>query len=112
MGPTEQRGYQRDLRGQPSSRETYCVDELDLLDWRRRIFELYRQVRHQSVTDPKAAWSLWRSTRDELFRTHPQSPLSKSQRKDFEGVPYFDYDPRYRLEAEVRPAEPERFEIP
>ncbi len=88
------------------------MNELDLLDWRRRIFELYRQVRHQSVTDPKAAWSLWRSTRDELFRTHPQSPLPRSQRKDFEGVPYFDYDPRYRLEVKVYPSEPERFEIP
>ena len=46
---------------------------LDLLDWKRRVFDLYREVRLEP--DPEAAWRRWRAVRDELFATHPQSPL-------------------------------------
>ncbi len=48
------------------------VNELDLLDWKRRIFELYAEVR--AADDPRAGWERWRAVRDELFRDHPQSP--------------------------------------
>jgi uncharacterized protein len=88
------------------------LEELELLDWKRRIFELYRRVRHQSVMDPAAAWSLWRSGRDELFRTHPQSPLPTDERDRFEGLHYFDYDPSLRFLVEVEEAAAHRFEIP
>lgn len=88
------------------------MQEIELLDWKRRIFELYRQVRHQSVTDPRAGWTLWRATRDELFRTHPQSPLPEKTRERFSGLSYFDYDPDLRILATVRPAPGERFHIP
>jgi len=32
------------------------VDELDLLDWKRRVFDLYAGVR--ASRDPQAAWRL------------------------------------------------------
>ena len=84
-------------------------DTLALLDWKRRVFALYQAVR--SATDPEEAWRLWRETRDDLFRTHPQSPLPDAARDEFPGLQYFDYEPRLRVLAEVRTAEPERREI-
>jgi uncharacterized protein (DUF1684 family) len=84
------------------------VDELDLLDWKRRIFDLYAEVRR---LEPEHGWQLWRDTRDELFRSHAQSPLPAEARTAFSGLPYFDYDPELRVLAEVAPAERERREI-
>ena len=85
------------------------MDELDLLDWKRRIFELYSEVRADA--DPEHAWRHWREVRDELFRTHPQSPLLPDARATFAGLPYFDYDPALRVLGTVEPAEHERREI-
>jgi uncharacterized protein (DUF1684 family) len=85
------------------------MDELDLLDWKRRVFELYADVRRDD--DPRAAWRRWRDVRDELFRSHPQSPLPQAERPRFEGLSYFDYDPALRVLADVEPAPPERREI-
>jgi uncharacterized protein len=79
------------------------MDELDLLDWKRRVFALYTAVRAEG--DPRRAWELWRSTRDELFASHPQTPLTAEQLASFDGLPYFDYDPRLRVLAVVEPAE-------
>ena len=83
---------------------------LDLLDWKRRIFDLYRDIR--AASDATAAWTLWRAARDDLFRTHPQSPIPETERSGLESVRYFDYDPEYRVVAEVRDAPPESYEIP
>jgi uncharacterized protein (DUF1684 family) len=80
----------------------------ELLDWKRHIFELYAEVRQR---EPEDGWRLWRATRDELFRTHPQTPLTPEARATFTGVPYFDYDPSLRVLATVEPAERERREI-
>ena len=85
------------------------ADLLDLLDWKRRVFEVYGAVR--SALDPRAAWQHWRETRDELVRMHPQSPLPVDRRESFPGLPYFEYDPRARVLAEVRPSEPETLAI-
>ena len=52
-------------------------DHVGLWDWRRRIAELYAEIR--AFDDPEFAWRLWRDTRDELFRSHPQSPLETAQ---------------------------------
>jgi uncharacterized protein len=83
---------------------------LDLLDWRRRIVDLYSEVR--AADDPEAAWRLWRDTRDEMFATHPQSPLPAEARTGFEGVPYYDYDASYRVNAQIEPADPQPFQLP
>jgi uncharacterized protein (DUF1684 family) len=82
---------------------------LTLLDWKRRIFALYAAVR--AADDPAAGWRIWRDTRDELFRTHPQSPLPPEARRSFRGLGYFDYDPTLRTLAQVATAEPEVREV-
>ena len=79
------------------------MDELDLLEWKRRVFALYAEVR--AAVEPEAAWRAWREGRDELFRSHPQSPLPEEARGAVGGLPYFDYDPGLRLLARVEPAE-------
>jgi hypothetical protein len=79
------------------------MDELDLLDWKRRVFALYAAVRAHA--DPQQAWELWRTTRDELFASHPQTPLTAEQREGFDGLPYFDYDPALCVLADIEPAE-------
>jgi uncharacterized protein (DUF1684 family) len=79
------------------------VPELDLLDWRRRVFAVYAEVR--AASDPVAGWERWRAVRDELFRAHPQSPLPPEQRGSYPGVPCFPYDPALRVLASVEPAE-------
>lgn len=84
------------------------TEELDLLDWRRRIFSVYAEIRAQG---PRVGHARWRAVRDELFRTHPQSPLSAEGRAAFTGLRYFDYDPALRLSARVRPRPGERFEV-
>jgi len=81
----------------------------DLLDWKRRIFELYAEVRAEP--DPKTAWRRWTTVRYELFHGHPQSPVPAAQREAFGGPDYFDYDPDARVAAEVQVAEPERYDI-
>jgi uncharacterized protein (DUF1684 family) len=75
------------------------VDEFQLLDWKRRIFALYAEVR--AAGDPEGAWRRWRSERDALFQGHPQSPLPAGERDGFPGIPYFDYDPAFRVLGEV-----------
>jgi len=71
------------------------VQELELLDWKRRVFALYAGVR--AVRDPEAAWHEWRDGRDTLFRGHPQSPLSPVGREGFGGLRYFEYTPAFRV---------------
>jgi uncharacterized protein (DUF1684 family) len=74
------------------------AETLELLDWKRRVFALYSEIRASG--DPEAAWRLWRSTRDDLFRTHPQSP-----QPGYSGLEYYDYDPAARVLAELEDLE-------
>ena len=71
---------------------------LDLADWRRRVGDLYR------LSGPDAL-ARFRHGRDELFRTHPQSPLNEAGRSHFNGLRYFDHDPAYRLRMRVESAD-------
>jgi uncharacterized protein (DUF1684 family) len=84
---------------------------LTLLDWRRRIADMYSSVRAKLRSDAPEAHSLWRSTRDELFRTHPQSPLPSSLRSGFRELPYYDYDPRFAKRGKVRALPEERYDV-
>jgi uncharacterized protein (DUF1684 family) len=77
-------------------------DHVGLWDWRRQIAELYAEIR--AFDDPEFAWRLWRDTRDELFRTHPQSPLDPPRLRAFGGLPLFDYDPAFRCVVDLAPA--------
>lgn len=82
---------------------------LSLLDWRRRVAAVYAAAR--AVPDPETGWRLWRDGRDELFATHPDSPLDDAARNRFTGLPFAPYDETLRFEAEVSPAEPSRLEL-
>ena len=85
------------------------AEVLSLLDWKRRIFDLYSSVRADA--DPPSAWERWKATRDEMYRSHEQSPVPEPQRDSYVGT-YFGYDPRARVLATTRDAPPEEFEIP
>jgi hypothetical protein len=78
------------------------AETLALLDWKRRVFSLYAAVR---ALEPEAGWELWRETRDELFRSHPQSPLPADRRASFHGLEYWPYDPQARVLAELEDVE-------
>jgi uncharacterized protein len=73
-------------------------ETLSLLDWKRRVLALYAEIR--AAPDPEGAWEMWRATRDELFRTHPQSP-----RPGYTGLDYWPYDPAARVLAELEDVE-------
>jgi len=76
-------------------------ETLALLDWKRRVFALYAEVRAEP--DAARAWRHWREARDELFRQHPQSPSP-----GFGPLSYFPYDPSLRFLAELAQAKPQR----
>ncbi len=71
---------------------------LDLVDWRRRVGDLYR-------TSGPAAVETFRKGRDELFKSHPQSPIDPEERHVFAGLKYFAYDPAYRVHAKMAAAD-------
>jgi uncharacterized protein (DUF1684 family) len=71
------------------------TDYLDLVDWRRRVGDLYR-LRGPDATEA------FRRGKDELFRNHPQSPIE--DRAAFRGLDYFPVDPTYRTVATFQPA--------
>src|SRR5271157_3078359 len=77
--------------------------ELELTSWRRMTSELYAAVRAED--DPQRGHALWRRGRDELFRSHPQSPLPPGDPLRTTGLPYWPYDPGLRFEVPLLPAE-------
>ena len=87
------------------------ADALDLLDWKRRIFDLYRDVRSLAASDPLAAWRRWREARDQLFASHAQSPIPRERRQEFRGLPFFEYDPAARVAADVTEASAAHYDI-
>lgn len=82
---------------------------LEVADWRRRVFALYSEVRSNS--DPREAHDLWRRGRDELFATHPSTPLLPEDRPGFSGLTVAPYDPAWRFEVTIDPTEPRRMEV-
>ncbi len=80
-----------------------ALESLELADYRRRVSDLYAQVRDAS---PLEGWKKWRTGRDLLFAEHPQTPIEPDDRPAFRGLDYYPYDPAYRLEAVVENAEP------
>jgi uncharacterized protein len=79
--------------------------ELELASWRRMTSELYAAVR--SENHPQHGHALWRRGRDELFRSHPQSPLPPGDPLRTTGLPYWPYDPQLRFEVPVLAADAE-----
>jgi uncharacterized protein (DUF1684 family) len=73
---------------------------LDLLDYRRRVADLYHDVR---LKGSDKAYEDFRRGRDDLFRAHPQSPLDDAQKVAFTVLRYFPYDPAYRVIGRFAP---------
>jgi len=71
---------------------------LDLADWRRRVGDLYRLRGDNALAE-------FRRGRDELFRTHPQSPIEAGEREGFTGLQYFEPDPSYRVTGSFEPGD-------
>jgi uncharacterized protein (DUF1684 family) len=84
---------------------------LDLLDYRRRVGELYAEVRSLRERDPRGAHRRWQDVRDELFRSHPQSAVPSEERAAFRGLANFDYDPAFVFTVAVRPMPHERYDV-
>jgi len=84
--------------GEKSLAERGPQHYIDLADWRRRVGDLYR------LKGPDAV-QRFRQGRDQLFRTHPQSPLSPDAQTAFKGLNYFEHDPAYRLTVRPEPAD-------
>jgi uncharacterized protein (DUF1684 family) len=73
---------------------------LDLADWRRQVADLYAAVRRLIPTDHAAAVELWRTTRERLYREHPQSPVPAEKRAAFRAH-HYPIDPDLRFEVAV-----------
>jgi uncharacterized protein len=95
--------------GAASAARSLASERLELLDWKRRVFDLHREVRADS--DPENAWHRWRDVRGDLIAHHPQSPVDVSRRAAFSPV-YFDYDPSLRVLAEVDSVESSDANVP
>jgi uncharacterized protein (DUF1684 family) len=78
-------------------------DTLDLWDYRRRVAEMYHAVREAGPS--RLTWAAWTRDRDDLFATHPQSPIE--DKAMFAGLPYFPYDPDWRTLGQFTPVNDE-----
>lgn len=72
-----------------------AVNDLELADWRERVARLYLSG---------AGLDGFRAGRDELFATHPQSPIAAECRRSFSGLRYYPPEPGAVVEAPLEPA--------
>jgi uncharacterized protein (DUF1684 family) len=91
------------------------TDYQELLDYRRSVSRLYAEARGETAGSPTngaARNQRFRTERDALLKSHPQSPLPEAERDHFSGLWYFDYDPALRFSLDVdRDVEPGTLEI-
>jgi len=76
--------------------------DLPLLDWRRRVGQLYRDVCALPPPEGHAAWSAGRAA---LFAEHPSSPDRAARLR------VAAYDPAWRAEVPLSPAPAARIEV-
>lgn len=76
------------------------VDQLDLLDYRRQVHAHYANLRNSTLS-LEARSAEFRTLRDILFASHPQSALAAEQKATFQALDYYPYDPSWRLLMEV-----------
>ncbi len=74
-------------------------DPLALAHWRRTVAEIYAAVRKAPPAGQASAWEVFRVARNDLFKSHPQTPLTAGQRAQFSSLAYFPYDPAWRVVA-------------
>ena len=75
-------------------------DPVGLATWRRRIADLYADVRRAPEDGIETAWQRWVAGREALFREHPQSPLPAAARAGFRAR-HWPYDPALRFHVAV-----------
>ena len=78
---------------------------LDLYDWRVYVAAMYRERarRIAAGNDPFTVWQDFRSAKDALFGSHPQSPLDSADREAFHELEYFPYDLAFCVPATLEP---------
>lgn len=87
-----------------------ALTPLNVLDWRRRVADIYRDVREDP--DTAHAHRRWVDARFELLATHPASPVPATERAVFARGRTAPYDPAFRFEVQVdTDVEPERREL-
>ena len=87
-----------------------AAERLALLDYRRRVAAIYAAVRGEDVPIEQR-WSRFRQQRQLLFREHSLSPVPPHCRESLE-LAFFDYDPRWRVQAEVLATAPLAHALP
>ncbi|MDH3942612.1 MAG: DUF1684 domain-containing protein [Anaerolineae bacterium] len=86
--------------------------EIELLDYRRRVAEMYARLRN-GAAGMETKWEQFKHARDQLFKEHAQSALSEQQRGDFRPLEYFPYDAKWRFAVKVNEAvERDVIEVP
>ena len=78
-------------------------DYLALYDYRVRVAAFYRERNQALLAGEDAATVLqrFRAKRDQLFATHSQSALDEEQRRAFQGLRYFPYNPAMRFAVTI-----------
>ena len=76
--------------------ETELQGLVDLVDWRRRVGDLFRSGGPDAIAE-------FRTGRDRLFKSHPQTPIEAEERDAFRSLSYFEHDPAYRVSARLEP---------
>jgi hypothetical protein len=74
-------------------------DYAKLAHYRRTVAESYARVR--ASADAVQAATGFRQERDQLFATHPLSPIPPEARVSYPGVPWMPYDPAWRIVASL-----------
>lgn len=100
---------QPDPRSLESMTTTKARTAAEVVDWRRRVFALYDAVRR--ADSPEEAHELWRIERDDLMFRHAATPLLPEVRALFEGLSIASYDPEWRFEVPILPADPGGFDF-
>jgi uncharacterized protein len=78
-------------------------DYLDLYDYRCRVAEMYHVRRQAKLAGEDGATVLqrFREAREKLFASHPQSALDEEQKRKFQGLRYFPYNPAMCVVADI-----------
>ena len=83
-------------------RLSMSFEHLDLADYRRRVFAIYEALRRDTRPGQMRAVA-FRSAKDRLFGSHPQSPVPADERPGFRGLAYWRYDPDFALRGRFEP---------
>lgn len=75
---------------------------LQLADYRRRVAAMYHDARGADLAVEERL-RRFRAAKDELFGSHPQSPIPARERAAFRGLSYWPDDPNLRVTAAFAP---------